>query len=154
MHQIQDPMPFHPDQHEAGSEADGQVSFIFSGSRNGKALPLTTSPTDLIRDKRIEELEKRLRSMEDLMTRPVLNQKSDLNDAGSDSGSGGLGASPFSEQSENGTSASSVNLDPIPTITRGDSEASDFSLLSLEGKCRSATQLSDLIYLSISFCSG
>ena len=36
MHQIQDPLPFHPHQHEAGAEAIGQVSSAPSGSRNDK----------------------------------------------------------------------------------------------------------------------
>lgn len=37
MHKIQDPVPFHPHQHEAGAEAIGQVSSASSLDRNDKA---------------------------------------------------------------------------------------------------------------------
>lgn len=36
MYQIQNPVPFHTDQHEAGAEAIGQVSSASSGKKNGK----------------------------------------------------------------------------------------------------------------------
>lgn len=36
MHPIQDPVPFHPHQHEAGAEAIGQVSSASSGNMNDK----------------------------------------------------------------------------------------------------------------------
>jgi hypothetical protein len=37
MHQIQDPVPFHPHQHKAGAEAIGQVSSASTWNRNDKA---------------------------------------------------------------------------------------------------------------------
>lgn len=37
MHQIQDSVPFHPHQHEAGAEAIGQVSSASRENRNDKA---------------------------------------------------------------------------------------------------------------------
>lgn len=40
MHQIQDSMPFHRYQHEAGAEAIGQVSPAPSENRNDKAWAL------------------------------------------------------------------------------------------------------------------
>jgi hypothetical protein len=105
------------------------------------------------RDKRVEELEKRLKSMEDLLKCPVSNHQSGLNGAEFGNDSRRPEAPPFSNQSEAGTSDSSSNLDPASTIADENSQASDFGLPSPEGKCKSAMHFPDLIVFSVLHCS-
>lgn len=110
-------------------------------------------PEDLLiqrRDKRVEELEKRLKSMEDLMKRPVSNQKSGLNDVDFGSNFRRPEAPSFTNQSETGITVASPNLDPASTIVGESSQASDFGLLpSPEGKRESSMHFPDLIVSSI-----
>lgn len=114
-------------------------------------------PEDLLiqcRDKRVEELEKRLKLMEDLMKLPVSNQKSVLNDVGSGSNFRRPEAPYFTNQSETGTIVASSNLDPASTIVGESSQASDFGLLpSPEGKRESSMHIPDLIVSSVLHCS-
>ena len=146
MHQIQDPVPFHHYQHEASAETIGQVGPASSGN----CLDLLMQ----LRDKRVEELEKRLKSMEDLMKRPVSNQQSGLNDADFGNDFKRPEAPSFSNQSEAGTFDASFNLDPASTIAGENSQASDFGLIPLtEGKCESAMHSPDLIIPSVLHCS-
>ena len=106
-----------------------------------------------LRDKRVEELEKRLKSMEDLMRRPESNQQSGSNDVESENDYTGPEAPRFSNQSEAGTFDSSSNLDPTSTIAGETSQSSDFGLPSLEGKYESALHSPDLIVFSVLDCN-
>lgn len=106
-----------------------------------------------LRDKRVEELEKRLKSMEDLMKRPESNQQSGSNDVELGNDYARPEAPPFSNQSEAGTFDSSFNLDPASTIADGKSQSSDFGLPSLEGKYESALHFPDLTVFSVIDCN-
>ena len=111
------------------------------GTETTKLERLTEDLLIQLRDKRVEELEKRLKSMEDLMKRAVSNQQSGLNNAEFGNDSRGLDTPPFSDQSEartSGISDSSFNLDPASTIAGENSQASDFGFPSPEGKRESA----------------
>jgi len=108
------------------------------GTGTTKLERLTEDLLIQLRDKRVEELEKRLKSMEDLIKRPVSDQQSEFNGAEFGNDYRGPEAPPFSNQSEAGPSYLSSNLDPASTIAGDDSQASDFGLPSPEGKCESA----------------
>jgi len=123
------------------------------GTGTTKLERLTEDLLIQIRDKRVEELEKRLKSMEDLMKRPVSSQQSGLNSAEFGNDSRRPEAPPFSNQSEAGASDSSSNLDPASTIAGENSQASDFGLPSPEGKCECAMHFPDLIVFSVLLCS-
>lgn len=114
-------------------------------------------PEDLLiqrRDKRVEELEKRLKSMEDLMKRPVSDQISGLNDVDFGGNFRRPEAPSFTNQSETGITVASSNLDPASTIVGESSQASDFGLLpSPEGKRESSMHFPDLIVSSVLHCS-
>ena len=106
------------------------------------------------RDKRVEELEKRLKSMEDLMKRPVSDQISGLNDVEFGSNFRRPEAPSFTNQSEIGITVASSSLDPACTIVGESSQASDFGLLpSPEGKRESSMHFPDLIVSSLLDCS-
>ena len=100
-------------------------------------------------DRRVEELEKRLRSMEDLVKRSVSNRQSGPSDAGFENASVGPIAPPVSDQSEAGPSDSSSNSNPAGE----NPQASDFGLSSPEGRCESTLCFSGLILFSVLFCS-
>lgn len=82
----------------------------------------------------MEELEKRLKSMEDLMKHPPSNHRSGSDGAEFENDSRKQEASLFAIQSEAGTSDSSSSLDPALTIAGEDSQTSDFGFPSPEGK--------------------
>ena len=94
------------------------------------------------RDQRVEDLEKRLKSMEELMKGHVSDQPPGLNDTEKWKGFRGIGAAHFSEQSNSGSSMSNPNSNSISTASGADSESPDVSLPSPEGKYQSATQIS------------
>ena len=126
------------------------------GTETIKLERLTDGLLIQLRDKdkqRVEELEKRLTSVEDLMKRPGSNQQSGLDGAEFGNDSTRAEAPPFSDQSEAGTSDSSSNLDPASTIALENSQASDFDLPSPEGKCESAMRSPDLMVFSVLYCS-
>lgn len=101
------------------------------------------------RDKRIEELEKRLKSMEDLVKSPVSNQQTGLNHAGSGNGYIRPESRRSSNHSEVGTFGSSSNSNRASTIAGEDSHTPVYSLLSSERKCESALQFPDLTVFSV-----
>ena len=88
-------------------------------------------------DKRIEELEKRLKSMEDLMKRPVSSQQYGFNGIEFGNDSRGPETPPYSNQSENGSSNSSSNLGPSFATTSNTPQASTSGLPSSDGKYES-----------------
>ena len=102
-----------------------------------------------LRDKRVEELEKRLKLMEDLMKRSMSNQQSGSNGAEFENDTRSPEAPPSSNQSGARTSGSSSNLDPASPIAGENSQASDFGLPLPEGKCESAMHFPDLIVFSV-----
>ena len=114
-------------------------------------------PEDLLiqrRDTRVEELEKRLKSMEDLMRSPVSNQISGLNDVDFGSNFRRPEAPSFTDQSEIGITLASSNLDPASKIVGESSQASGFGLSpSPEGKRESSMHFPDLIVFSVLHCS-
>ncbi|MCJ1386445.1 hypothetical protein MMC17_009571 [Xylographa soralifera] len=93
---------------------------------------MTRAPRRSGKDKRIEELEKKLKSMEDLMKRPVSNQQAGINGAEFGNDSRRPQSPAFSSQSEAGTSNLSFSLDPAFKIASENSQASDFDLPSPE----------------------
>ena len=86
------------------------------------------------RDKRVEELELRLKSMEGMMKGRVSDKQSSSNDVGVGDGSGRSDPRSTSNQSEFGTSDSSSYSDPPSTTTSGKARARDES--SSEGETR------------------
>ncbi|MCJ1434806.1 hypothetical protein MMC27_004176 [Xylographa pallens] len=91
---------------------------------------MTRAPRRSGSDKRIEELEKRLKSMEELMKRPVSNHQYGFNGIDFRNASRGPETPPYSNQSEAGSSNSSSNMDPSFTTTSEITHASTFGLPS------------------------
>ena len=108
------------------------------------------------RDKRVEELEQRLKSMEDLMKRPGSNQQSRVIGAELENGSRGLEARHCPDQPEAGTSGisdSNSNLNSVSPIAGENSPALEFGTPSPGGKCDSANHCLGLIGFSVPHCS-
>ena len=106
-----------------------------------------------LRHKRIEELEKKLKSMEDLMRRPVSNPQPGLNGVDFRNDSGRLQTPPTPIQSEAGASDPSSNLNRAFTTVREEFQASDLALSLSDGKCESAVHLPELMIASGLHCS-
>lgn len=97
-----------------------------------------------LRDKRVEELEIRLKSMEDLIKRPVSDQSLGSVDADFRNGSERPKATPFSNRSEAETYDPSSNLNAASTTAGVNSQILDFGLPSPGGRCESTTHFSTL----------
>lgn len=91
-----------------------------------------------LRDKRVEELEIRLKSMEDLIKRPVSDQSFGSIDADFRNDSRRPKALPAE------SSDSSSNLNAAFTTAGENSQASDFGLPSPGGRCESTAHFSNL----------
>ena len=155
MHQIQDPLSFHPHQHDARPEAINQVSWTANGIKKRTRLEsLAENLLIQLRDKRVEELEIRLKSMEDLIKRPVSDQSFGSFDADFGNGSRRPKIAPLAIQSEAEASDSSSNLNTASTTAGEGSQASDSSLPSPGGRCESITQSPNLtVSSSLLHCS-
>ena len=138
MYQIQDHLPFHPHQHDEGAQTI-EVSLASSGNRNLTQLERLNGEVLIQpRDKRVEELEKRLKFMEDAMRGPVSDQQSDSIDTNSGVYSGRPEAPPITNPSEAGNLDLDTTLNPISTMADENPQVSEIGLPPPEGKCESA----------------
>ena len=96
------------------------------------------------RDKRVEELEIRLKTMEDLIKRPVSDQSLGSNDTDFRNGSRRPEAPPFPNRSEAATPDPSFDLNAASTTAGENPQALDFGLPSPGGRCESTTRFFNL----------
>lgn len=113
-----------------------------------KLKRLNVSLLTSLRDKRVEELEKRLKAMEDLVKHPLSNQQPGLNGAEFGNDSGKPEAPPLSDPLGAGTSDSSSDLNLAATKPSEDCQTLDLDLPSPESKCEPVKNLSDLTVLA------